>query len=271
MGNQTAGGAISSNSATGAASKPYAMPTQWARMITPEGETISSSRQEVHQAPTHITPQIIYGADGTQYYAVPKASFAPTMATPGGSVIVSPTQVASPHHQLHSTSSPSTTAATSNYPAFVTVPISAAGNTAIFHPVAIPVQGMHTPAYVLRPPYSGSTMYQPMVHPVSTTSAGVYHSIAEHRAIEATAQAVGAKTESTNTIVKTHDGETIVIIQRPVEGGMPVHLKEGATATANNVAVAGHPHIYHQHHLVQQGQQEIKQILIEQPTSHHTQ
>ena len=109
-----------------------------------------------------------------------------------------------------------------------------------------------------------------MVHPQSTTTTtGVYQNISDHRAIEATAHAIGAKTESTNTIVKTPDGETIVIIQRPVEGGIPVQLKEGATATANNIAIAGQPQIY-QHHVVQPGHhqhQEIKQILIEQQPS----
>lgn len=245
--------------------KPYTIPTQWTRMITSEGETIASPRPEA------VTPQIIYGADGTQYYAVPKASFAPSMATQGGSVIVSPNQVAAPQ-QLHSTLAASTTTSTANYPAFVTVPISGA-STAIFHPVAIPVQGVHTPAFVLRPPYSGSTVYQPLVHPQSTTTTtGVYQNISDHRAIEATAQAIGAKTESTNTIVKTPDGETIVIIQRPVEGGIPVQLKEGATATANNIAIAGQSQIY-QHHVVQPAhhqQQEIKQILIEQQPSSNT-
>ena len=129
-----------------------------------------------------------------------------------------------------------------------------ATSTAIFHPVAIPVQGVHTPAYVLRPPYPGSTVYQPtMVQPVTTTtgSAGTgvpatipvaYHNIADTR-VEA-AQAAISKTESTNTIVKTPDGETIVIIQRPMEGAVPMQLnKDGTVAAANTVAVAGHPQI----------------------------
>jgi len=255
-----------------AVGKPYAIPTQWARVVhTAEGEAIASPRAEA--------PQIIYGADGTQYYAVPKASFAPTMATPvGGSVIVSPTQVAAPHQIANVAAAPasaSTTAtATTNYPAYVTVPIPAT-STAIFHPVAIPVQGVHTPAFVLRPPYPGSTVYSPMLHPATTTTAVTGSSIPvayqniEHRAIEAQTRAAGVatKTESTNTIVKTPDGETIVIIQRPMEGAVPIQLKDATQATSNAVALQGHPghpQIY-QHHVVHQAHQpqEIKQILIE--------
>lgn len=265
------------------AGKPYAFPTQWARVIhTSDGETITSPRAEA--------PQIIYGADGTQYYAVPKgASFPPTMASPGGSVIVSPTQVAQPQ-QITNVAAPSaaaapatTVASSTNYPAYVTVPIPAT-STAIFHPVAIPVQGVHTPAFVLRPPYHGSTVYSPMIHPATTTTGSsgtvattvpvAYQSI-EHRTIETQTQsALATKTESTNTIVKTPDGETIVIIQRPMEGAVPIQLKEGSPATSNTVAVAGQPQIYQQHivHQAHAPHQGIKQILIEPTTvnSHST-
>lgn len=254
-------------SPTAVPGKPYAVPTQWARVVqTQEGEPITSPRAEA--------PQIIYGADGTQYYAVPKgaAGFTPTMATPpGGSVIVSPTQVGAPQQV---TNVAATTATTTNYPAYVTVPIPAT-STAIFHPVAIPVQGVHTPAFVIRPPYPGSTVYSPTIlHPATTSTPSavpVAYQNMEHRTIEAQ-----AKTESTNTIVKTPDGETIVIIQRPMESGgaVPVQLKEAATATSNALTVGAHPHIFQQHivqHTPAQTQQDLKQIIIEQPVQTSTQ
>eukprot|EP00111_Clytia_hemisphaerica_P005365 TCONS_00015508-protein len=263
--------------------KPYAVPTQWARVVqTAEGETtITSPRPEA------VTPQIIYGADGTQYYAVPKASFAPSMVAPsataaGGSVIVSPTQVAAPQQIPHQVAAAAptasagtataTTTSSTNYPAFVTVPMPAT-STAIFHPVAIPVQGVHTPAYVLRPPYPGSTMYQPtMVQSVATTTTGsaatgvpagtipiAYHNIADTR-IDAATHAAISKAEGTNTIVKTPDGETIVIIQRPMEGAVPMQLNKDGT-------VAAHPQ-YYQQHVVHTGQpqQEIKHQIIIDPS-----
>lgn len=251
--------------AAGVGGKPYAIPTQWTRVIqTAEGESIAAS-------PRAETPQIIYTADGTQYYAVGKAGtsgFTPTMsAHPSGSVIIPPTQVATPQ-QLANVAAATTTTPTTNYPAYVTVPIPAT-STAIFHPVAIPVQGVHTPAFVLRPPgYPGSTVYSPTIlHPATTnTTAAVplaYQNI-DHRTTIETQTAT--KTESTNTIVKTADGETIVIIQRPMDGAVP------STTTA--LSVATQPHIFQQHIVHQpagaHAQSELKEILIEQQQPTHT-
>ena len=247
--------------------KPYAVPANWARIIhASDGEAVTSPRTD--------SAQIVYATDGTQYYAVAKGSgFTPTMVPPpGGSIIVSPTQMP---HQTHF-NVPSATTSASNYPAYVTVPIPAT-STAIFHPVAIPVQGVHTPAFVLRPPYHGNNVYSPtLLHSTTTTSPSaiplVYQNI-EHRTIETQTQAaISTKTESTNTIVKTPDGETIVIIQRPMEvAAVPLQIREGSTITANGITVAAQPQIIQQHHIVHQGHghQEIKQIIIEQPTASH--
>ncbi|XP_057306473.1 transcription factor SOX-14-like [Hydractinia symbiolongicarpus] len=249
-------------SPTAVPGKPYAVPANWARVIhTTEGEVISSPRVE--------GTQIVYATDGTQYYAVAKGSgFTPTMAAPhGGSVIVSPTQV-TPQQAIANTNAATTS---SNYPAYVTVPIPAT-STAIFHPVAIPVQGVHTPAFVLRPPYHAGTVYSPTVLQTATTTStsGIpiaYQSI-EHRTIETPTQAT-VKTEGANRILKTPEGETIVIIQRPVES-IPVHVKEGSAVTTNGLAMTAQPHIIQQHIVHQPPpSQEIKQILIEQPVQSH--
>lgn len=238
--------------------KPYAVPANWARVIhTSDGEAVTSPRGEA--------PQIVYATDGTQYYAVAKGSgFTPTMAGQhGGSVIVSPGPVAAQASPQGMANGVATSTATTNYPAYVTVPIPAT-STAIFHPVAIPVQGIHTPAFVLRPPYHGTSVYSPnVIHTTTTTAAGhspipIYQNV-EHRTIETqTAQTV--KGESTNTIVKTPDGETIVIIQRPMEGAYPI----GSNGIPIGVA---QPQIIKQHYVTSQSQQDIKQIIIEQPAT----
>jgi len=268
--------------AAGVPGKPYSIPANWSRVIhTADGEAIA---QRVE------APQIVYATDGTQYYAVAKGTgFTPTMAGPGGSVIVSPNQVPT---QV------SSTASSSNYPAYVTVPIPAT-STAIFHPVAIPVQGVHTPAFVLRPSYHGSSIYSPTILQTAVTSTAAstlpitYQNI-EHRTIETqTQQAI--KQENNHTIIKTPDGETIVIIQRPMEGAtVPLQLRDGtnglvsaqsllqphlvqATQQAQLVhAVPAHTQLVHatQSHMIQASpqtqliqtapQQEMKQIIIEQ-------
>lgn len=244
--------------AAGIPAKPYAIPANWARVInTTDGEAIAS-------APRADAAQIVYATDGTQYYAIAKGTgFTPSMTAPGGSVIVSPTQVAAAPQAVQ----PST-ATTTNYPAYVTVPLPAT-STAIFHPVAIPVQGVHTPAFVLRPPYHGASAYSPTIlQTATTTSAASVIPIAypnvEQKTLETQTQQT-IKTETTNTIVKTQDGETIVIIQRPMEGAtVPIQLRDAATA--NGLSVAGQPIIQSQQ-IVQAAtpQQEIKHIILEQP------
>eukprot|EP00794_Sanderia_malayensis_P005662 gene5662-6358_t len=81
----------------------------------------------------------------------------------GGSVIVPPGQVP-PVPPLVSNLSSLGSPGNPSYPAYVTVPIPATSTT-IFQPVAIPVHGgvqaVHTPAYILRPPFGGGMFAAP--------------------------------------------------------------------------------------------------------------
>ncbi|XP_002161752.3 transcription factor SOX-18 [Hydra vulgaris] len=221
-------------------SKPYTIPSNWARIVhAPENENLISPRAEA--------AQIVYATDGMQYYAVQKGSgFTPTMAHHhGNSVIVSPTN--QPITLVQSTSAP-----TSNYPAYVTVPMPAT-STAIFHPIAIPVQGVHTPAFVLRSSYPGSNILSPSAIPIA------YHNI-DHRTIESHMQPnQHIKTESTNTIVKTPDGETIVIIQRPIDGHVvPFQLREVPSGATNTITVVPQSQVIQQHIVQTPNNQETK-------------
>eukprot|EP00795_Rhopilema_esculentum_P011884 gene11884-2436_t len=97
-----------------------------------------------------------------------KQVYSPTIFTTGtpGSVIVPPGQVP-PVPPLVSNLGSLGSPVNPSYPTYVTVPIPAT-STAIFQPVAIPVHGMtgvqavHTPAYILRQPFSGG-MFGPTV------------------------------------------------------------------------------------------------------------
>ena len=264
--------------------KPYAVPSNWARVVhTTDGEaTMTPIRTAGEPAPA----QIIYATDGTQYYAVAKGSgFSPPTtinaqpASGASQFILSPQPVASspaPQQQLVAASingASTPTTPTTNYPAYVTVPLPNT-STAIFQPVAIPVHGMQgipPGAFIIRQPYPGQTpVYASptVLHtsaqspaPAATSPVPIYQSI-EQRTIETQTAAAAAtvKQESTNTIVKTPDGETIVIIQRPMEGGYPF-------TTTNGIPI-GQPQIIKQQLVSPQSQhQDIKQIIIEQPSN----
>ena len=239
---------IMSPTATG---KPYTYPSNWARIVhAPENENMISPRAEA--------AQIVYATDGMQYYAVQKGSgFTPTMAHHhGNSVIVSPTNQVTTNQPI--TLVQSTSVPTSNYPAYVTVPMPAT-STAIFHPIAIPVQGVHTPAFVLRSSYPGGNILSPSGIPIT------YHNI-DHRTIESQMQSnQHMKTESTNTIVKTPDGETIVIIQRPIDGHVvPFQLREVPTGATSTITVVPQSQVIQQHIVQAPTNQEAKQILVDQ-------
>lgn len=221
-----------------AVGKPYTVSTSWARILhQPDGD-INVPRAEA--------PTIVYGSDGTQYYAISKGTTFPHQLlsqAQTGSVIVSPTHI----QQQHGVATGSiASSSTNSYPSYVTVPLPAT-STAIFHPVAIPVQGMHTPAFVLRPPYNSSSIYAPTVlnSPTSTTAASVaYHPVEQRTTeVQAPTQQLASKAESTNTIVKTPDGETIVIIQRPLDGSIPLQVRDGTltVASTNTLSVVAHP------------------------------
>ena len=68
------------------AGKPYAVNAAgWARVVQQDGSTA-----EIIQAPrTEMAPQIVYGTDGTQYYAIPKgATIHPSLLGQGAPIII---------------------------------------------------------------------------------------------------------------------------------------------------------------------------------------
>ena len=150
-----------------------------------------------------------------------KHVYSPTLFTAGtpGSVIVPPGQVP-PVPPLVSNLSSLGSPVNPSYPTYVTVPIPAT-STAIFQPVAIPVHGMtgvqavHTPAYILRQPFSGGMFGPTVIQSSHPSFAGV--ASLEHRTVE------------TQTQTTPKDGE----VSKEIEGQASVETQDDQATHAN--------------------------------------
>ena len=137
--------------------RPYAPTIAWQHGNSIGIQSKDGSRPEDENGegqPRYITQAVTHTVTGSKQTIVGGNNVA------AGSVIMPPTQV--PPSMLSNVPAGAlTTTGSSTYPAYVTVPIPAT-STAIFQPVAFPVQAVHTPAFVLRPPY-GSNIFTPTV------------------------------------------------------------------------------------------------------------
>jgi len=157
-----------------------------------------------------------------------KHVYSPTLFTAGtpGSVIVPPGQVP-PVPPLVSNLSSLGSPVNPSYPTYVTVPIPAT-STAIFQPVAIPVHGMtgvqavHTPAYILRQPFSGGMFGPTVIQSPHPSFAGVTN--LEHRTVETQTQTTPKDGEGSKEIEGQASTETVdsQAVQTNVHVGNPI-------------------------------------------------
>lgn len=160
-----------------------------------------------------------------------KHVYSPTLFTAGtpGSVIVPPGQVP-PVPPLVSNLTSLGSPVNPSYPTYVTVPIPAT-STAIFQPVAIPVHGMtgvqavHTPAYILRQPFSGGMFGPTVIQSSHPSFAGVAN--LEHRTVETQTQTTPRDGEGSKEIDGQSNNETAdnQAVQSSVHVGNPIGEK----------------------------------------------
>ncbi len=178
-----------------------------------------------------IDVKISSGQQGSKQLPV----FSPVLASGSpGSVIVPPGQVP-PVPPLVSNLTSLGSPGNPSYPAYVTVPIPATSTT-IFQPVAIPVHGVHTPAYILRQPFGGG-MFAPTMLQSNHPSLAAASSL-EQRTVETqTNPAPGRETDSKETESKQEEQQQRA---RPVQ-----------------ISTASRPE-----------QTEVKTVMIERSTEH---
>ena len=168
-----------------------------------------------------------------------KQLYSPTILTaagaPAGSVIVPPGQVP-PVPPLVSNLSSLASPVNPSYPTYVTVPIPAT-STAIFQPVAIPVHGMtgvqavHTPAYILRQPFSGGmfgpTVIQSTTHPSFTAVSSL-----EHRTVETQTQTTSTRDNEDGSDKSDKEDQQTVVVNSADQNEGRTELAQGTEIIA---------------------------------------